>query len=285
MRVSATDGVELAVFQSGRATGETVVLVHGYPDNHTVWDQVVARLGEDYRVVTYDVRGAGASQAGGSRRSYRTAQLVSDLAVVLDEVSPDEPVHLVAHDWGSIQAWDAVCSPRFEDRLRSFTSISGPSLDMAAVWLRDVRDHGRDSLKQLAASYYVALFQVPLLPELTHRSGLTNRLLAQSMNAGIPAARRGQFSDRATRDLVNGLELYRANFVAKMTHPAPRRTSVPTLVIAPRHDPHVTPALALGAPQAWVSTLTTETVEGNHWVIESEPGLIADLIRNHAAAN
>ncbi len=284
MKVTASDGVELAIFESGPVNAETVVLVHGYPDNHTVWDGVVAELADEFRVITYDVRGAGASQAGASRSSYRISQLVADLGAVLDSVSGDDSVHLVAHDWGSIQVWDAVCSPEYADRLRSFTSISGPSLDMAAHWLREVR-HGRDSLRQLAASSYIALFQLPVLPELTHRSGLTNKLLAASMRVGVAPARGYEPADRASRDLVNGLELYRANFVAKMVRPAPRPTSVPTLVIAPRHDPHVTPALALGAPVDWVADLTTEVVEGNHWVIESEPGLIADLISRHVRAH
>lgn len=285
MKVTATDGVRLAVQVSGRATGETVVLVHGYPDNHTVWDGIVAELADDFRLVSYDVRGCGDSEAPRSRSGYRIEQLAADLGSVLDAVAADGPVHLVAHDWGSIQMWGAVCAPEYGARLASFTSISGPSLDMAAVWLRDVRGHGLDSLRQLMASHYVALFQLPWLPEAMHRSGITNALLTHSMRAGIPSSRTAPTAARDQRDLVNGLELYRANFVSRMTRPDPQPTSVPTLVIAPRHDPHVTAALALGAPVGWVSDLTTEVVEGNHWVIEQEPGLIAGLIRDQVAAH
>ena len=35
--VTSTDGVSLAVFESGDPGSPTVVLLHGYPDNHTVW--------------------------------------------------------------------------------------------------------------------------------------------------------------------------------------------------------------------------------------------------------
>jgi len=40
---------------------ETVVLVHGFPDDQTVWEPVVTALPDDWHVITYDVRGAGRS--------------------------------------------------------------------------------------------------------------------------------------------------------------------------------------------------------------------------------
>ena len=48
--------------------------------------------------------------------------------------------HLVGHDWGSVQLWDAVAAestdPRLRGRIASFTSVSGPSLDHAARLVR-----------------------------------------------------------------------------------------------------------------------------------------------------
>src|SRR5205085_969867 len=60
--------------------------------------------------------------------------LVRDMAAVIDAVSPDEKVHLVGHDWGSIQAWEAVTT--MPERFASFTSISGPGLDHAGLRMR-----------------------------------------------------------------------------------------------------------------------------------------------------
>src|SRR6476659_9358920 len=77
----------------------TVVLVHGYPDQQETWDALVSRLPLDaWHVVTYDVRGAGSSDAPVSRDAYRCTRLVDDLVAVLDEVLPaGEAVHLVGH--------------------------------------------------------------------------------------------------------------------------------------------------------------------------------------------
>src|SRR3954454_12030236 len=112
----------LAVYEDGLVGGPVLLLVHGYPDNASVWDGVVAELGGRFRVVRYDVRGCGRSDAPSGREGYRMAELVHDLIAVAGVAGRGEPVHLVAHDWGSIQAWAAVGeSP---DTFLSFTSVS-----------------------------------------------------------------------------------------------------------------------------------------------------------------
>src|SRR5947208_1463321 len=96
--VTARDGVRLATQSRGGTTGPTVVAIHGYPDDHGVWDGVACDLSVDHRVITYDVRGAGASGAPATRAGYRLDQLSDDLAAVLDLVSPQSTVHLLGHD-------------------------------------------------------------------------------------------------------------------------------------------------------------------------------------------
>jgi len=154
-RVRSTDGVELAVYESGDPRNSTIVAVHGYPDNHHVWDGVAELLADKYHVVTYDVRGAGESDQPSGRAAYRMARLTDDFLAVLDAVSPTEPVHLLAHDWGSIQSWPALADPRVAGRVASFTSISGPSLDHAGAWMRGLRQHPGATARQLGHSFYI----------------------------------------------------------------------------------------------------------------------------------
>ena len=139
-----SNGVRIAVRGHSPAAPDrpTVVLVHGYPDRQQMWDLVVERLPLDrFHVVTYDVRGAGASDAPDQLREYVTDRLVDDLAAVIDAVEPEgrtgPAVHLVGHDWGSVQLWDAVGvaerHPGLRGRIASFTSISGSALDCTAM--------------------------------------------------------------------------------------------------------------------------------------------------------
>src|SRR5581483_2776641 len=175
-RLVTRDGVELAVYAAGDPDRTTVIAVHGYPDDHTVWDGVVDELAGRYHVVTYDVRGAGRSGAPATREGYLLDQLAHDLADVADEVSPGRRIHLVGHDWGSIQSWHALSAPRLAGRIASYTSISGPYLDHAGAWMRSrarrpTPRRVRELAVQLLASGYIGLFQLPALPEALWRTG------------------------------------------------------------------------------------------------------------------
>lgn len=276
-RVTSSDGVELAVFESGAASAPVVVAVHGYPDNHTVWDGVAAELSEQFRVVAYDVRGTGESGKPVTRADYRMARLVDDLVSVVDAVSPDDGVFLLAHDWGSIQTWPALTDPRLKGRIRGFVSISGPSLDHAGIWMRGLTKHPKATLKQLVHSYYIVLFQLPRLPELAARRGVIARAVERSSRRSRSASAAQTSAHRSEADQVNGIWMYRANMVGRMGRPEPERVDVPVLVVTPESDAFVTPALAVGAPTPWVANLTTRSIEGGHWIVSERPDLIAGL--------
>jgi hypothetical protein len=73
------------------------------------------------------------------------------------------PFHLVAHDWGSIQCWEAVTDPANAARLASYTSISGPCLDHVF--------RAPTNFRQTLKSWYIAFFHLPLVPQLVWRLG------------------------------------------------------------------------------------------------------------------
>ncbi len=170
-----TGGVELCVAELGDASNPTVVLVHGYPDSKEVWSEVASRLADRFHVVLYDVRGHGRSTAPQPLRGgFTLEKLTDDFLAVADAVSPDRPVHLVGHDWGSVQSWEFVTVERTRGRIASFTSMSGPSLDHFGHWInkRLTRPTPRrvgQLLSQGAKSWYVYLLHTPVLPELAWR--------------------------------------------------------------------------------------------------------------------
>jgi pimeloyl-ACP methyl ester carboxylesterase len=273
--VISSDGVRLAVYESGSPDAPTVVAVHGYPDNHSLWDEIVALLAPDFHVVTYDVRGAGASEKPRERHAYRMGQLVDDLRAVLDATSPDRPVHLVGHDWGSIQLWPAVTDERLAGRIASFTSISGPSLDYSGVWMRQVHRHPRLSLRQLAHSYYMVLFHIPRIPELAAQRGIIAR--------GVRRAGGRANAPGRTDDATYGVQLYRANMLRRVGRPKPMPAGVPVQLVVADKDPFATSELVVGATEPWVPNLTVVPVSGGHWLVSQQPELFARLIRDFAA--
>jgi pimeloyl-ACP methyl ester carboxylesterase len=273
------DGVTLAVQERG--AGPVVLLVHGFPDTHAVWDGVAEVLAARYRVVTYDVRGAGASSRPRERDAYRFEHLVADMRAVLDTVSPGSPVHLAGHDWGAIQSWEAVCA--MPQRFASFTSISGPCLDHAAHWMRTGlrRPSGvRAVARQLLHSWYIAAFQTPALPELVWRHLLARRwagLLERTEGVAVRTHPAPTLAD----DAAAGVNLYRANMLGRRHDARDHRTTVPTQVVVATGDAFVTPALAAESARPFADRLQVRPLRAPHWVPLTQPGEIARLICEH----
>jgi pimeloyl-ACP methyl ester carboxylesterase len=270
-RVLASDGVELAVFAEGDPRQPAVLLVHGYPDTHRVWDRVAAELAACQHVIRYDVRGSGASGRPASLAGYRLDRLSDDLFTVIEAVVPDHPVHVAGHDWGSIQAWHAATDPRASGRIASFTTISGPCLDHVGYWFRrrlarPTPRHLAELSAQAIRSWYIAAFQLPLLAPLALRLAL---------------ARNPTLAD----DAVAGISLYRANMRARVRRPRRRTAQVPVQLITLTGDRYVSPALAGADLDQWVPRLVRRTLRATHWsALTEDSATVADLIREFAAA-
>lgn len=280
--------VTLHVIERGNRSAAThVLLLHGFPDDQTMWEPVVEALPHDWHVITVDNRGAGRSSRPRGGDAYRMAMLVEDTVAVLDAtVPPGEKVHLVAHDWGSVAGWDLVAAatwdPRLEDRLASYTSLSGPSLDHTASVLEDWRGRVR-MLPQVLHSWYAIGFLLPWLPELLW--GPLQRLTR-------PLARR---LDRTTTLLPWGREvatnarhslgLYRANLLPRTRHAVRWRTSLPVLLVVALRDAFVVPR-AFDGLEARCRDLTRVEVDEGHWLPRARPqelaGLVEEFVRSRS---
>jgi NAD(P)-dependent dehydrogenase (short-subunit alcohol dehydrogenase family)/pimeloyl-ACP methyl ester carboxylesterase len=280
--VTASDGVKLAVHAYTEIDPQrpTVLAIHGYPDNHHLWDGAAEYLGGRYNVVAYDVRGAGESERPAARSGYRFPQLISDVGAVIDSLGVEQ-VHLLAHDWGSIQGWAAVTDDTVMNKIASFTSISGPHLNYAGKFLRSARTPRGlfDVVRQFMASGYIWFFLCPGLPELMIRAGLGVKVIEIFGRIGNSSTRAQSAAPvRSTRDYVNGLNLYRANMPAPFLAPGKQlpQTSVAVQQLVPRMDLFVTPAL-----QRFTGSIPPRSrvvpIEGGHWVVTARPDVIARL--------
>jgi NAD(P)-dependent dehydrogenase (short-subunit alcohol dehydrogenase family)/pimeloyl-ACP methyl ester carboxylesterase len=280
--VTASDGVSLAVhaYTEIDKRRPTILAIHGYPDNHHVWDGVAEKLGDRYNFVAYDVRGIGESSAPADRPGYRLPQLVSDIGAVIDSLEADQ-VHLLAHDWGSIQGWAAVTDESAMGRIASFTSISGPHLNYAGRFLRSPRTPRAvaDVAKQFLASSYIWFFLCPGAPEIAIQSRATLKVFEGVGRIGRSSTRSQRLAvSQSIHDYLNGLNLYRANMPGPLLAPGDElpQTSVPVQVLVPRKDYFVSPPL-----QRFTGSIPTGSrvvpIEGGHWVVSSRPDVIARL--------
>ncbi|MFE9448695.1 SDR family oxidoreductase [Streptomyces sp. NPDC006739] len=278
-----TGGVELCMAELGDPERPTVVLVHGYPDSKEVWSEVAVRLADHFHVVLYDVRGHGRSTAPQPLRGgFTLAKLTDDFLAVADAVSPDRPVHLVGHDWGSVQSWEFVTVARTEGRIASFTSMSGPSLDHFGHWIgarvkRPTPRRVGQLLGQGAKSWYVYLLHTPVLPELAWRGPLGKRwpkLLerAEKLTGGdYPTS-------SLPSDAANGAWLYRDNVRSRLRRPrTDAYAHAPVQLITPLEDGYLSRRL-YDDLERWVPRLTRRTIPARHWIPRSRPDQLATWI-------
>ncbi|MFF7095888.1 SDR family oxidoreductase [Streptomyces rubradiris] len=278
-----TGGVDLCVAELGDPAQPTVVLVHGYPDSKEVWSEVAVRLADRFHVVLYDVRGHGRSTAPRPLRGgFTLAKLTDDFLAVVDAVSPDRPVHLVGHDWGSVQSWEFVTVGRTEGRIASFTSISGPSLDHFGHWIdarvkRPTPRRVGQLLGQGAKSWYVYLLHTPALPELAWRGPLGKRwpgILERTER--VPA---GDYPTASLpSDAAHGAWLYRDNVRARLRRPRPdAHAHAPVQLITPQGDVFLSDRLYDDLDR-WVPRLTRRTLPAGHWVPRTRPDQLSAWI-------
>ncbi|MFF4447338.1 SDR family oxidoreductase [Streptomyces sp. NPDC001502] len=282
-RTVSTGGIELCVVELGETDRPTVVLVHGYPDSKEVWSEVAERLATRFHVVLYDVRGHGHSTAPQPLRGgFTLEKLTDDFLAVADAVSPDRPVHLVGHDWGSVQGWEFATVARTEGRIASFTSMSGPSLDHFGHWIkkRMTRPTPRAAaqlLGQGAKSWYVYMLHTPVLPELAWRGPLGKRWPAMLQRIEkVPA---GSYPTASLpSDAAHGAWLYRDNVRPRLRRPrADAYAHAPVQLITPTGDAFLSERLYDGL-ERWAPDLLRRTLPAKHWVPRTRPDQLAAWI-------
>ncbi|RSN56700.1 short chain dehydrogenase [Streptomyces sp. WAC 04229] len=284
-----TGGVELCVAELGDPRQPTVVLVHGYPDSKEVWSEVAGRLADRFHVVLYDVRGHGRSSAPSPLRGgFTLERLTDDFMAVADAVSPDRPVHLVGHDWGSVQSWEFVTAGRTEGRIASFTSMSGPSLDHFGHWInkrlrRPTPRRVGQLLGQGAKSWYVYLLHTPVLPELAWRGPLGKRW--PRILERVEQVPGGDYpTSSLPTDAAHGAWLYRDNVRPRLRRPRDDAYAhAPVQLITPLGDAFLSERLYDGLEE-WAPRLTRRTLPAKHWVPRTRPDRLADWITEFVTA-
>jgi non-heme chloroperoxidase len=102
-------GLRLHVREWGKPDGAPILFIHAWSQNHLCWaEQYDSGLAEEFRLVAYDLRGHGMSEAPLEPEHYTDAQLwADDVAAIIDQLALDRPV-LVGWSYGSYVICDYV---------------------------------------------------------------------------------------------------------------------------------------------------------------------------------
>ena len=80
----------LAVYEFGDRKNPSIIFVHGFPFDHTMWKEQINELQKDHHLVVYDIRGLGESYVGDGQ--YTMEAYVSDLFSVMEGMKLNKPV-------------------------------------------------------------------------------------------------------------------------------------------------------------------------------------------------
>jgi len=281
------DGLVFDVRDDGPPDGQAVVLLHGWPQDHTAWQRVTPLLNAaGLRTLAPDQRGYSRGARPTRPTAYGMRELVADVVALLDQAGVDR-AHLVGHDWGGSVAW--AVAERHPERLRSLTVLSTPH-HRAMGWA--VR-HGDQGLRSL----YTVAFQLPLLPELVLQAGLP--LVLRS--SGLPAEDVHRYAARFREPgaASGGLNWYRAlplrRGLGRLVRTAlpgghgggnaagspstrPRRISVPTTYVWGSDDPALGRAAAERTERYVASDYRFVELDAGHWLPETRPQRVAEEI-------
>jgi len=109
MAFVCVNGVVLHHEVRGRGDGPTVVFSNSLGTDFRIWNEVSAALEPNYRVVLYDKRGHGLSEA--TPQPYRMDDHVSDLAALLDHLGVKQAVVVGLSVGGMIAQGIAAARP------------------------------------------------------------------------------------------------------------------------------------------------------------------------------
>lgn len=145
------NGMRFTVRVGGGDGGDTVLLLHGFPQHGGMWDRVAERLhAAGLRTIAPDQRGYSPGARPDDPAAYRMPAIAADAAALLDAYGV-ESAHVVGHDWGALAGWHLTA--RHPSRVRTLTAVSVPHPRAFASALRDDPD-------QKTRSGYMGLFAI-----------------------------------------------------------------------------------------------------------------------------
>ncbi|MFN8412504.1 MAG: alpha/beta hydrolase [Anaerolineales bacterium] len=117
MKKVSVNGLSIAYERSGK--GVPLVLIHGYPLDHSIWRETSQLLENDFDVILPDMRGFGESSS--LNQAYSVSDMADDLAGLLDAIHV-EKIALAGHSMGGYVA--LTFAKKYPERVSGLALVS-----------------------------------------------------------------------------------------------------------------------------------------------------------------
>ncbi|MCH9640331.1 MAG: alpha/beta hydrolase [Actinomycetia bacterium] len=255
-------GVRFHVTESGPPDGRPVLALHGWPQHHWAYRDLLADPPPGLRIIAPDLPGYGWS--GPPPHRWAKEDVVSDLIALMDALGLDR-VLLVGHDWGGFIGY--LLTLRVPERIEGYLV-----LNMAHPWVPP-KVLARHAWRLLMYQPLIAIAGVPV----QRRTGFLDRAYRAASEIDPQTAR--VYTERFRDPVVarTGRDTYRTFLLREvpngMRDGERRRSTVPTRVLFGKDDTALAPELA-AAETARADDYTVEVVDGGHFIVDEQPDLV-----------
>lgn len=180
------NGIRLAYERRGNGT--PLVLLHGFPLDHHLWDEVVPLLSDTFELIIPDLRGFGNSSTVDS--FYAMEDFAADVAALLDQLEIQKAA-IVGHSMGGYVA--LAFARLYPERVTGLGLVSSQALADAPD-----RKEGRYKSAAEVADKGIASVVAAMTPKFTSNERL-QEFAKQSMEKQQPAAYIGALKAMAER--------------------------------------------------------------------------------------
>lgn len=288
MPVIRTRHAALEYLDEGPVHGRPVVLVHGFPDEPSTWDEVVTRLPQGLRIIRPYLRGVGRSRVTEpAAASGQVGALATDVLELIGALQLG-PVVLVGHDWGARAAHAVgVLAPDALTGLITISTAYGPGTELTAV----------EKMDGAAVAWYrywlcttVGAEAFRSDPAALVRWAWKNwspslELPASAMETILTALDTEQFTDTVLHYYRHGTGEAPGSAVYAQTQAVLDQwptITVPTTFLIGTHDGCATLPLARGNARRFSAGRTLIELDGvGHFIPREDPAAVAAAVRQH----
>jgi pimeloyl-ACP methyl ester carboxylesterase len=264
-------GLRMHYAEAGDPAADTLLLVHGWPQNWWAWHHLIGPLSARFHVIAPDLRGLGWTEAPPD--GYEKWNLARDVVALMD-VLRIECARWVGHDWGGFAGWHAMTE--HPERFERFMPLSIPH-----PWLPD----GPPDPKRLARAWYQVVLAAPILGRLAvgpirfprqilEKGRLAGRWSDDELDLYEELLRRPGYTEAS-------IQYYRS-FLLRELVPlskgqfSERRLTVPTRLVAGRRD-----VLLRGMGDEYrqhADDMEVLYVDGaGHWLLDEDPDAVLEI--------
>jgi pimeloyl-ACP methyl ester carboxylesterase len=255
--------------------GETVVLLHGWPQHSLQWHSVAPRLAERYRVLIPDLPGCGGSSIPRTGYDKRTIALkIAELVWRLDLGK----VKVVGYDHGAGVAYNYACARGDDVSHLAVVEYVLPGCGYEKAMMHAPTWH-------TGSNWQLALFTVPDVAEFAFR-GRERELLTWFFWHGacnptsVSRAHLEEYVEQISKPgaLRAGIEYYATVWkdMENNKENMQRRLQMPVLGIGGRQNAGEFVGKAMGLVADRVSTEVVE--EAGHWISDENPEALTDAL-------